>query len=270
MMIQHSLKPTAKPMCRRPLIAGNWKMNLGRQEEARAFVRRIRPALSQLESIEILLCPPFTVLASLAEILSHSPLQLGAQTLHWNDGGAHTGEISPTMLRGLCRYVIIGHSERRAAGESDDDVHAKVHAALKHDLIPILCFGEDLEQNEAGRTDTVLQSQIRAGLAGLSSQQARRCVLAYEPIWAIGTGRSASPAEANRTIGITARGVLADVFGEQTAQSVRILYGGSVKSENIAAFTTLPEIDGALVGGASLDEGFVELAREAARTLDQH
>lgn len=235
-----------------------------------AFVRRIRPALSRLESVEILLCPPFTVLASLADVLAHSPIQLGAQTLHCNEGGAHTGEISPVMLKGLCRYVIIGHSERRAAGESDDDVHGKVHAALRHDLIPILCFGEDLEQNEAGETDTVLQRQIRAGLAGLSTDQARRCVLAYEPIWAIGTGRSASPAEANRTIGITVRGILADVFGEQTAQEVRILYGGSVKSENIAAFMTLPEIDGALVGGASLEMGFVELVRNAARVAAPH
>ncbi len=251
-------------MTRKPLIAGNWKMNLGRSEEATAFVRRIRPALSRLESVEILLCPPFTVLASLAEILSHSPIQLGAQTLHWSEGGAHTGEISPTMLKGLCRYVIIGHSERRAAGESDDDVHRKVHAALEHDLTPILCFGENLEQNEADETGKVLQRQIRAGLEGLSIDQVRRCVLAYEPIWAIGTGRSASPAEANRTIGLTVRGVLAEDLDEQTAQSVRILYGGSVKSENIAAFMTLPEIDGALVGGASLDEGFVELVRNAA------
>ena len=187
--------------------------------------------------------------------------------MHWEDCGAHTGEISPTMLAGLCDYVIIGHSERRATGsseDSDEGVQRKVRAALSYQLTPILCVGENLEQREAGKTEDWIQGQILAALNGLSAEQVSRCVIAYEPIWAIGTGKSASAAEANRVISLTIRGTIADQWGEEAAQAVRILYGGSVKPGNIAGFMAMPDIDGALVGGASLDEGFVDLVKNGA------
>ncbi len=250
---------------RRPIIAGNWKMHLGRVDEALAFVRRIRYPLNGIEGVDRVLCPPFTVLAAVAEVLRPTRIGLGAQTMHWQDQGAHTGEISPTMLAGLCQYVILGHSERRAANnESDDSVNRKVHTALAHDLIPILCVGENLAQNEAGQTHEFVGGQVRAALAGLTATQAKRCIIAYEPLWAIGTGKAATPADVNRIIGLTIRGAIAGMFGEATAQAVRVQYGGSVNVENIAAFMAMPEVDGALVGGASLKPDFVELVRRAA------
>lgn len=261
---------------RTPIIAANWKMNLGRVDDALAFVRRIRYPLNQIKGVERVLCPPFTVLAPLAEILQTTHISLGAQTMHWDDQGAYTGEISPAMLAGLCQYVILGHSERRtgrvafleqdagAGVESDATVNRKVHAALAHDLTPIICVGENLTQNEAGQTHELVGGQVRAALAGLTAYQAARCVIAYEPIWAIGTGKAATPADANRVIGLTIRGAIADVFGEGTAQAVRVQYGGSVNVENIAAFMAMPEVDGALVGGASLKPDFVELVQRAA------
>jgi len=250
---------------RHPIIAGNWKMHLGRVDEALPFVRRVRHGLNQVEGVERVLCPPFTVLAAVAEVLRPTRIRLGAQTMHWNVQGAHTGEISPAMLAGLCQYVILGHSERRAAnGESDDSVNRKVQAALAHGLTPIICVGENLAQNEAGQTHEFVGGQVRSALAGLSEEQARRCVIAYEPLWAIGTGKAATPADANRVIGLTIRGAIAGKFGEATAQAVRVQYGGSVNVENIAAFMRMPEVDGALVGGASLEPSFVELVRRAA------
>ncbi len=260
---------------RRPIIAGNWKMHLGRVDEALTFVRRIRHRLNGIEEVERVLCPPFTVLPAVAEVLRPTHIGLGAQTMHWQDQGAYTGEISPAMLAGLCQYVILGHSERRtgrvafpdqtAGGgvESDAAVNRKVHAALAHGLIPIICVGEDLAQNEAGQTDEFIGTQVRAALAGLTARQAKRCVIAYEPLWAIGTGRAATPVDANRVIGLTIRGAIAEMFGEATAQAVRVQYGGSVNVENIAAFMAMPEVDGALVGGASLKPDFVELVRRA-------
>jgi triosephosphate isomerase len=196
--------------------------------------------------------------------------------MHWQDQGAYTGEISPAMLAGLCQYVILGHSERRtgrvavpdqdieASVESDAAVNRKIHAALAHGLVPIVCVGENLAQNEAGQTHEFVGGQVRAALAGLTAKQAERCVIAYEPIWAIGTEKAATPADANRVIGLTIRGVIAEMFGEAAAQAVRVQYGGSVNADNIAAFMAMPEVDGALVGGASLKPGFVELVRRAA------
>jgi triosephosphate isomerase len=259
-----------------PIIAGNWKMNLGRVDEALAFVRSIRYQLNQIEGVERVLCPPFTVLAAVAEVLSPTHIRVGAQTMHWADRGAYTGEVSPAMLAGLCQYVILGHSERRtgrvaspgggaeASVESDVAVNRKVHAALAHDLIPIVCVGEGLAQNEAGQAHEFVGGQVQAALAGLTAEQAERCVIAYEPIWAIGTGKAATPADANRVIGLTIRGVVSDMFGEATAQAVRVQYGGSVNVDNIAAFMAMPEVDGALVGGASLTPDFVELVQRAA------
>ncbi len=250
---------------RYPIIAGNWKMHLGHVDEALAFVRRIRYRLNEIQGVERVLCPPFTVLAAVAEVLRPTRIGLGAQTMHWEEQGAHTGEISPAMLTGLCQYVILGHSERRAANnEGNDTVNRKVHAALAHGLTPILCVGENLAQNEAGQTHEFVGGQVRAALAGLTAEQAGRCVIAYEPLWAIGTGKAATPADANRVIGLTIRGAIADTFGESPAQAVRVLYGGSVNVENISAFMTMPEVDGALVGGASLKPDFVELVRRAA------
>jgi triosephosphate isomerase len=261
---------------RKSLIAGNWKMNLGRADQALTFVRQIRFPLNQIEGVERVICPPFTVLAAIAEILRPTRIQLGAQTVHWESKGAYTGEIAPSMLVGLCDYVIIGHSERRTglvafpdesmecSVETDEAVNRKVRAALDHGLKPIICVGENLAQNREGLTDTFVGGQVDAALSGLTAAQVQSCVIAYEPIWAIGTGEAATPAGANSVIGLTIRGVLADLFGEQVAQALRVLYGGSVNTNNIAAFMAMPEIDGALVGGASLKPDFVELVRIAS------
>ncbi len=261
---------------RQPIIAGNWKMNLGRPEEALAFVRQIRYPLNEIEGAEPVLCPPFTALAAVADALLPTRIGVGAQTMHWEAKGAYTGEISPAMLAGLCQYVILGHSERRtgrvafpdqgadASVESDVAVNRKVQAALAHGLHPIICVGENLAQNEAGQTHEFVSGQVRAALRGLTVGQAEQCIIAYEPIWAIGTGKAATPADANRIIGLTIRGAIAEMFGEATAQIVRVQYGGSVNLENIAAFMAMPDVDGALVGGASLKPEFVELVRRAA------
>ncbi|TET83673.1 MAG: triose-phosphate isomerase [Anaerolineales bacterium] len=251
---------------RQPIIAGNWKMHLGRVDEALAFVRRIRHPLNEIEGIERVLCPPFSVLAAVAEVLLPTNISLGAQTMHWEERGAHTGEISPAMLEGLCKYVILGHSERRATesmAESDTAINRKVHSAMSHGLNPIICVGENLQQNEAGETHAFVGKQVRAALEGLTAEQAKKCVIAYEPIWAIGTGKAATPADVNRTIGLTVRGAIVELLGEEVAQAVRVQYGGSVNVENIATFMAMPEVDGALVGGASLKPDFVELVRRA-------
>lgn len=255
-------------MMRRPLIAANWKMHLGRVEDATALVRALRPRLGRVEGVDVVICPPFPVLAALAEVLEASPIALGAQTMHWKPEGAHTGDVSPTMLAGLCEYVILGHSERRASAgpsESDAAVNRKVHAALGSGLAPIICVGESAQQREAAATHAAVASQVSTALDGVKRDRIAACVIAYEPIWAIGTGQAATPAEANRTIAVTVRGVIAGLYGEAPAQTVRILYGGSVDPDNIAAFTTMPDIDGALVGGASLTVEFAELVRRALK-----
>ncbi len=251
---------------RKPIIAANWKMNLGREREALDLVRRIRHPLSRVVDVEVVLCPPFTVLSELSDVLRPSSIGVGAQNMHWEAGGAHTGEISPSMLTGLCQFVILGHSERRATGSATEDdraINRKTHAALSADLVPIICVGESAEQKEAGRTEAFVIGQVSAALADLERDQVRRCVIAYEPIWAIGSGAAATPIDANRTIALTARHAIADGFGEQTADAVRVLYGGSVIADNIASFMAMPEIDGALVGGASLQPDFVELVLQA-------
>lgn len=253
---------------RTPLVAANWKMNLGTTSEALDFIRSIRRGLQAVESVEIVLCPPLTVLAAVAELLRASRLGVGAQNMHWEDKGAFTGEISAGMLSHVCRYVILGHSERRATcseTESDVAVNRKVKAALAHGLTPIVCVGENLAENEAGQTEAVVGSQVAAAFSGLDSSLVAGCTVAYEPIWAIGTGKAASPADANRTVNLAIRGPLARAFGEATAQRVRILYGGSVNAANIASFVEMPDLDGALVGGASLTPDFVKMVEEVAR-----
>jgi triosephosphate isomerase len=247
---------------RTPIIAGNWKMHKT-VAEAVQLAHEIRESVVNIKGVEVVLCPPFTALAAVADVIAKSEIGLGAQNMHWEEQGAFTGEISPLMLTGLCDYVILGHSERRYYfGETDEGVNKKAKAALAHKLIPIVCVGENLAQNEAGETAAFVGGQVRAAFAGLTAEDALRVVIAYEPIWAIGTGKNAAPADANRIIGLSIRGVLAELYGEAVAQQIRIQYGGSVNPGNIEAFMAQPDIDGALVGGASLKEdSFVALVK---------
>jgi len=249
---------------RKPFIAGNWKMHktIG---EAVALAQELRAALEGVAGCDIAICPPFPALAAVREALAGSAIGLGAQNMHWEEQGAFTGEVSPLILVGLCNYVIIGHSERRTLfGETDEMVNKKLHAALTYGLKPILCVGENLEQNRAGETEEFVGGQIRADFAGITAEQARAVTVAYEPIWAIGTGVPATGERANATIEGTVRGTLATLYGDEVAQAMRIQYGGSVKPGNITEFMAQPEIDGALVGGASLRAAdFAAIVREA-------
>lgn len=249
---------------RTPIIAGNWKMNKT-ADEALKFVREIRYGLNSITSVESVVCPPFIALPAVSDALKGTRVGVGAQNIHFEEKGAYTGECSADMLTPFCQYVIIGHSERRAYfAETDETVNKKVKTALAHGLIPIICVGESLEQNEAGETHVFVSGQVKAAFSGLTAEQAAGCIIAYEPIWAIGTGKSASAADAGRIIGVTVRGPIADLYGEATAQKVRILYGGSANPNNIADYMSHVDIDGALVGGASLKPDFVEMVRATA------
>ncbi len=238
---------------RTPLIAANWKM-YKTPEEARSFVDAFLPLLPTQSAVEVVLCPPAIDLSVVLLDASGSSVRVGAQNMHFADEGAYTGEISPSMLTAIgVTYVILGHSERRQYfAETDSTVNRKLKAALKHHLVPIVCVGENLAQREANETEEVLRRQTREALAGISAEQAAPIVIAYEPIWAIGTGRTATPqiaAESHRII----RSEVASLLGDPVAEGMRILYGGSVKPENAGELCCQPEIDGALVGGASLD-----------------
>ncbi|HEY8345347.1 MAG TPA: triose-phosphate isomerase, partial [Bacillota bacterium] len=237
---------------RRPFIAGNWKM-YKTASEARELVQGLRKALTDTKGVEVAVCPPFTALAQVAEELKGTEIKLGAQDLFWEEEGAFTGEVSPVMLKDLgCEYVIIGHSERRQYfGETDEQVNKKVKAALAHGLKPIICVGESLAQRDAGQTESLVRGQVEKALAGLERERVPEIVIAYEPIWAIGTGRSSNGTDANQVIGLIRR-TIARMFGAEVAAEVRIQYGGSVKPQNIKEFMAEAEIDGALVGGASL------------------
>ena len=251
---------------RTPLVIGNWKMN-GTLAETRALATAIRDGLKRPGRVEVAVCPPFTVLATAAEILTGSPIAIGAQNCHHEPSGPHTGEIAPPMLVELgCRFVLCGHSERRREmGELDEQIRLKVGAALRHNLTPVLCVGETAEERRQGLTFTTVEGQLRAGLAGLDAAALGRCVLAYEPVWAIGTGVNATPAQAAEVHGYL-RGLLSELGPKETAQSIRILYGGSVKADNADVLLAENEIDGALVGGASLAApGFIGIVRKAAR-----
>jgi triosephosphate isomerase len=257
---------------RKPFIAGNWKMNKT-IADTRHLVSELVPELQAISGVEKAICPPFTALLAASALLEGTDIQLGAQNLHWEPSGAFTGEISPLMLAELCHYVIIGHSERRTYfGETDEMVNLKVRAALQHGLIPIVCVGETLLENESGRTAEVVTRQMRnclvgvdlKGLGAFANMVEPPLVIAYEPVWAIGTGRAATADGANVVIANYIRSILADKFGEDTAQNVRILYGGSVKGDNAAEFFKMPDIDGALVGGASLKTSdFTSITRAA-------
>jgi triosephosphate isomerase (TIM) len=251
---------------RTPLVVGNWKMHLGRPAEARELAQAVRDGLKRPRGVEVGICPPFTALPAVAEVLAGSPLLLGAQNCHWEDAGAFTGETSAVMLADLgCRLVLVGHSERRHLfRESDDDARGKVLAALRHRLTPVLCVGETAEERRQGLTFRVVEGQLRGGWAGLSADDIGRCLLAYEPVWAIGTGQNATAAQAAEVHGYL-RGIVSELASKEVAQSVRILYGGSVKPDNAGAFAAEPEIDGALVGGASLQAaGFIAIAKKSA------
>lgn len=247
---------------RTPFVAGNWKMNMNPAESA-ALVREMLPQLSAVRGVDLAVCPPFTSLSVVKDVLQGSPVMLGAQNMYWEEKGAYTGEISPLMLAPLCDWVILGHSERRQYfGETDETVNRRIKAALAHNLKVIFCVGENLAENEAGQTEAVVTRQVRGGLADVPSID--NVVIAYEPVWAIGTGRAATAADAARVIGLIRR-VLGDMYGADAAQAVRIQYGGSVTAKNAAELMAEEEIDGALVGGASLKAAdFVEIARAAA------
>ncbi len=231
--------------------------------EGQALVDAMLPRIQIYDAVERVVCPPFVSLAAIAERLQGTGIGVGAQNVHPEPKGAFTGEIAPTMLEGLVSYVIVGHSERRQYfGEDDAFVNKKVRAALGVGLVPIVCVGETLEQNERGETESVVTRQIRGALDGV--EHVSGVVIAYEPIWAIGTGRAATPDGANNTVAIIRRAV-GDVVGESIAQGLRIQYGGSVTADNFAAFIAQPDIDGALVGGASLKaDSFLEIVRLAA------
>ena len=248
---------------RTPFVAGNWKMNKT-ADAAVAFVTEIAPELNAIDGIDIAVCPPFIAIPAVAHALAATRIGVGAQNMYYETSGAYTGEVSPAMLQGLCRYVILGHSERRALfGETDEGVNKKIFAALAHGLTPIVCCGESLTQNQAGETQAFVSGQVRAAFANLSPEQAATCVIAYEPIWAIGTGLSASAQQAEDIIRTSVRDVLTELFGDATSQAIRIQYGGSVTEDNIADYMRQPDIDGALVGGASLKPTFVKLVRDA-------
>ena len=242
---------------RKPIIAANWKMH-NTHLEAIKTVQQLSYLVGRedAERVEVVICPPFTALRSVQTVIQSDrlPFEVGAQNVHWEGRGAYTGEVSAQMLSALsCRYVIVGHSERREHfGETDDMVARKIRAVFVNEMIPILCVGESLSERDAGRTEEKVTGQVRAGLSGIDAERAASVVVAYEPIWAIGTGRNAEPADAGEVAGVI-RHALADVYTRDLADGVRVQYGGSVKAANIREFIAHPEIDGALVGGASLD-----------------
>jgi triosephosphate isomerase len=248
-----------------PIIAGNWKMNKTIAEAVR-FIEAVKEPLAAIATVDKVVCPTFVCLAPVREAIDDADIGLGAQNLYFEEKGAYTGEVAPGMLEGLCQYVIIGHSERREYfGETDRGVNKKIKAALAHDLTPIVCVGETLELRQAGQTNDWVRNQVIAALEGLTDEQTRAMVIAYEPIWAIGTGVSATTEDAQEVIGEIVRPTVSQLFGDDVAQAIRIQYGGSVKPSNAAELMGMPDIDGGLVGGASLEAGdFVEIVRLTA------
>jgi triosephosphate isomerase len=239
---------------RKPVLAGNWKM-YKTLDEAVTLVEGLKSELAAFEhaSVDVVVCPPFTALATVRQTIGDAAIGLGAQNMYWEPQGAFTGEVSPLMLRELCQYVILGHSERRQYfGETDQGVNRKILTAFEHGLTPIVCVGENLAQNQAGETVAFVGSQVRGALKDVSAEQVADLILAYEPIWAIGTGVPATGKGANEIIAQAIRGVLAELYDAQVANKVRVQYGGSVKPANVQEFMSQPEIDGALVGGACL------------------
>jgi triosephosphate isomerase len=250
---------------RTPIMAGNWKM-YKTVAEALDFARVVKEPLASISGVEKVICAPFVALAPLADALRGSNIKLGSQNIYWEEQGAFTGEVSPLMLKGLCDMVIIGHSERRQYfGETDETVNKKIKASLAHDLTPIVCVGESLAQNQAGETEQFVGKQVRAALDGITAEQIGKIVIAYEPIWAIGTGLAATADDANRIIGQVVRTAISDLYGKGVADAMRILYGGSVNTKNVEELMKQPDIDGGLVGGASLKtDDYITLVKVAA------
>ena len=248
-------------MQRKPFIAGNWKMNLD-ADESELLLEGIAAGIGDVEGVEVLVAPPFTALSRVYESIGDAKIFLGAQNMHWEASGAYTGEVSAEMLADVgCDYVIIGHSERRQYfGETNESANKKLHAVHEGGLLPIYCIGETLDERENGVMEDVVGAQVREGLAGLTAEQAAATVLAYEPVWAIGTGRTATPAQAQEAHAFIRR-VVVDACDESVAASVRIQYGGSANPANIAELISQPDIDGGLIGGASLKaDSFAEMA----------
>ena len=260
---------------RTAIIAGNWKMNYGPQEASR-FAMEILPGLDEIVRsypyIITILCPPTISLMAVQEVMASffTPrVELGAQNMYYEEKGAFTGEIAPDMVQELCTTVILGHSERREYfGETNEHVNKKTLAAFKHSLRPIVCVGEDAEQYKAGKTEGIISEQIHQSLANLPEQYLQRLVIAYEPIWAIGSGKAADVEGAGKVIHFI-RQTYAEMYGERAGDAVRVLYGGSVTSTNISDFMAHPDIDGALVGGASIKADFVEIVRSAVSIVQQ-
>jgi triosephosphate isomerase (TIM) len=247
---------------RLPMIAGNWKMNTT-VTEAVNLVKEMRHGLDEVRTVEKVVCPPFVSLAAVRDIIKGTSIKLGAQNLYFEEKGAFTGEISPAMLAELCVIVILGHSERRQYfNETDEVVSKKIKAALKFGLRPILCIGEKLEENEAGKTEAVVTGQLKGSLAGI--EYTNKLTIAYEPVWAIGTGKAATSQQANDTIGLIRR-TFSSMYGLKAAEEVRILYGGSVNAANTTELMSQSDIDGALVGGSSLKAAdFLSIVKQTA------
>ncbi len=255
-------------MVRTLIAAGNWKMYKTVQE-ASAYAEAFLSRVGNFQEVEMIICPPFTALPALSQSLSHSPVKLGAQNMHWEVKGAFTGEIAPSMLKELrCQYVILGHSERRHIfRETSEEVGKKVQSAFAWDLCPILCVGETLEERENGATNQIVEEQLLKGIESLPPEKAHTLVIAYEPVWAIGTGKAATPHDAEEVIAFI-RQKLGEKLGQEMVEKIRILYGGSVTPENVFDFVVRPSIDGTLVGGASLDpEKFWKIVQETYRAL---
>lgn len=247
---------------RKPIIAGNWKM-FKTAKEAVSMLLELKQKVKNISDREIIICPPYIALESAISACINSNITIGAQNVFWEEKGAFTGEIAPSMIKSIgCSHVIIGHSERRQFfGETNGSVNKKIFASLKSELIPIICVGESLNEREANKTFSVIENQINEGLKGLTKEQLLKCVLAYEPVWAIGTGKTASPAQAQEVHHFI-RDILEKLFPSNVSSSIRILYGGSVKPDNIASLMNEKDIDGALVGGASLEaDSFAKIIR---------
>ena len=249
---------------RTPIIAGNWKLNKT-ISEAVTLTTALKALVADVNSVEMIVAPPFTALAAVSDAIADSNICLSAQDVYSEDSGAFTGEVSAPMLKDVgCDYVIIGHSERRQYfSETNESVNQKVKAALAHALKPIICVGEHLEEREAGQTEAVIEDHVSGGIAGLSAAELSFCVIAYEPVWAIGTGKTATPAQAQEVHNFI-RGLLTTAYSAEVASELCIQYGGSVKPENAAELMAQPDVDGALVGGASLEaESFAQIVKSA-------
>ena len=251
---------------RKPIIIGNWKMNKT-AEQATLLVADLLPEMQRIKNIDCVVCPPFTALMVVSQMVNNTGIGVGAQDMFWESAGAFTGEVAPQMIKEFCQYVILGHSERRTLlGETDDMVNRKVKAAIDNSLIPIVCVGEKSEENESGLTEKVVERQIKKGLEGVTKDKLDSIIIAYEPVWAIGTGRAATKDDAQRVIGSIIRKLLISIYGGESAQRVRILYGGSVNGQNAAEYFSMADIDGALVGGASLKSpDFISIIRAAIK-----